>query len=322
MNRRDVLALISLAGVFRRLASAQAAYPVKPIKLIVQAGPGTAHDIVARPLAQGLAEELKVPVIVENRVGASGIIGTDFVAKSAPDGYTLMFTGPVHYISQFTFKSLPFDPTEDFRPISKISNTQLVLVARKDSPFSSVSQIIDHAKLNPNALRYGSTGVGGTTHLAFALLNAMAGIQMQHIPYKAGGQLMTDVIGGHVDMAFFGVATALSQARAGTVKILGVGGLKRSRSMPDVPTIAEKALPGFEIESWGGVLAPRATPDHIVQRLDAAMVKVARRPGFQAVLVANGVDPDVLSTPLFEAQLAAESPKWKRLIQLSGPAGK
>lgn len=322
MNRRAVLALISLASAFPQASSAQTNYPVKPIKLIVQAGPGTAHDLVARPLAQGLSEEFKTPVVVENRVGASGIIGTDFVAKSAPDGYTLMFTGPVHYIGQFAFKSLPFDPVKDFRPVTKISNSHLVLVVSKDSPFSNVRQIIDHAKQKPNALRYGSTGQGTATQLAFALLNSMAGIQIQHVPYKAGGQLLTDVMGSHIDMAFFGVATALSQAKAGAVKLLGVSGLNRSRSLPDVPTIAEAALEGFEIESWGGVLAPRATPDFIVQKLNAAMVKVGQSPQFQANLIEKGIDPDVLSTALFDKQLAAESSKWRRLIELSGPAQK
>ena len=320
MKRRTVLALLILAGMAPIPARAQGAYPSKPIKLIVPFAPGTALDLVARLTAASLTEELKVSVVVENRLGASGVIGTESVAKAPPDGYTILFTAPAHYINQFAFASLPFDAIRDFRPVAKISNAHLVMVVGKDSPFSSARKVIEYAKANPKKLRYSSSGQGGTIHLAFALFNSMAGIEIEHVPYKSGGQALTDVIGGHVEITFTAVATALPHGKQGTLKLLGVSGLQRSRTMPDVPTISEAVLPGFELTSWGGALVPRGTPDAVVERLNAAIVKVAQRPEFQEKLVAMGVEPDLLPTAAFARQIDAEIPKWKRLTEMTGVA--
>lgn len=320
MDRRTLLALLCTACLVPAAGVAQTGYPDKPIKLVVPFSQGTALDRVARMTAEGLAAELKTSVVVENKLGASGVIGTDVVAKSAPDGYTLLFTAPAHYVNQFAFKSLPFDPVNDFRPITKISNAQLVLIVGKDSPFSSLKQVIDHAKAKPESLRYSSSGQGGTIHLAFSLLNAMAGIRTVHVPYRSGAQALTDVIAGHVDITFTAVASALPHAKQGTMKLLGVSGLRRSRMMPDVPTIAEQGLAGFELVSWGGAFAPKGTPDAIVERLNAAIVKFASMPEFQARLVTAGVEPDVLPTPAFAKQIAAEIPKWKQLTESTGVA--
>jgi tripartite-type tricarboxylate transporter receptor subunit TctC len=320
MRRRAVLALPLLAAGIPMTAAAQRGYPDKPIKLIVPFAVGTALDVVARIAGQDLSEELKVPIVVDNRIGASGVIGTDTVAKAAPDGYTLLFTAPAHYINLFAFASLPFDPVKDFRPVAKISNAHLVMVVGKDSPLSSIKDVIAFAKANPKKLRYSSSGQGGTIHLAFALFNSMAGVDIEHVPYKSGAQALTDVIAGHIDITFTAVATALPHGRQGNLKLLGVSGLKRSRAMPDVPTIAEAALPGFEMTSWGGVLAPKGTPDAIVERLNAAIVKVAQRPEFQERLVSAGVEPDVLPTAAFARQIEAELPKWKRLTEMTGVA--
>ena len=320
MKRRAVLALPFVAGLLPAIARAQAGFPDKPIRLVVPFAPGTALDLAARLLGVALSEELKVPVIIDNRVGASGLIGTDIVAKADPDGYTLLFTAPAHYINQFAFASLPFDAVKDFRPVAKISNAHLVMVVGKDSPFTSVRQVIDHARANPGKLRYSSSGQGGTIHLAFSLFNAMAGVQIEHVPYKSGAQALTDVIGGHVEVTFTAVATALPHGKQGTLKPLAVSGSRRSHTMPDVPTVAEAALPGFEMTSWGGALAPKATPDAIVERLNAAIVKVGRRPEFQDRLVAMGVEPDILDTAAFARQIEAEIPKWKRLTEMTGVA--
>jgi tripartite-type tricarboxylate transporter receptor subunit TctC len=319
MKRRSVLAL-PLAASLPLAGLAQGAYPDKPIKLIVPFAPGTALDIVARQVAAGVSDELKVSMVVDNKLGASGVIGTDLVAKAAPDGYTLLFTAPAHYINQFVFASLPFDTVKDFRPVTKVSNAQLVLVVGKDSPFTSSRQVIEYAKANPRKLRYSSSGLGGTIHLAFSLFNQMAGTQIEHVPYTSGGQALTDVIAGHLDVTFTAVATALPHGKAGTLKLLGVSGLQRSRAMPDVPTVAESALPGFELSSWGGTLAARAVPDAVVEKLNAAFVKVAQRPEFQARLVAAGIEPDVLPTAAFARQIEAEVPKWKRLVESTGAA--
>jgi tripartite-type tricarboxylate transporter receptor subunit TctC len=309
-----------MAGLVPAVVCAQEGYPDKPIKLVVPFAPSTALDLVARMVSPGVGEELKQPVIIDNRLGASGIIGTDIVAKAAPDGYTLLFTAPAHYINEFAFASLPFDAVKDFRPITKVSNAQLVMVVRKESPFSSVREVIAYAKANPKKLRYSSSGQGGTIHLAFSLFNSMAGIEVEHVPYKSGAQAFTDVLAGHIDITFTAVATALPQGKQGTLKLLGVSGLQRSRAMPDVPTIAEAALPGFELTSWGGALAPKNTPDAIVEKLNAAIAKVAQHPEFQAKLVAMGVEPDLLTTAAFARQIEAEIPKWKRLTEMTGVA--
>lgn len=320
MKRRSFLPLPLMAGWLPLPGHAQAAYPDKPVKLIVPFAPGTALDLAARLTAAALQEELKATVVVENRVGASGVVGTDAVAKAAADGHTLLFTAPAHYINQFAFATLPYDAVKDFRPVTKVSNAQLVMVVPKSSPLSTPRQVIEHAKANPGKLRYSSSGQGGTIHLAFSLFNSMAGVQIEHVPYKSGGQALTDVIAGHLDITFTAVATALPFAKEGTLKLLGVSGLQRARTMPDVPTIAEAALPGFELTSWGGLLAPRATPDAVVERLNAAIVKVGQRPEFQDKLLAMGVDPDILPTAAFARQIDAEVPKWKRLTEMTGVA--
>jgi len=320
MNRRQAMALPLLAGLCPGLARAQAWQPDKTIKLVVPFAVGTALDLVTRLTAVGMAQELKTPVIVDNRLGASGVIGTDLVAKAPPDGYTLLMSAPTHYINQFVYTSLPFDAVKDFRPVTKVSNADLVLVVGKDSQFKDVRQVIEFARANPHKLRYSSSGTGGTTHLAFALFNSMAGTEIDHVPYKNGAQALTDVIAGHVDITFTAVATALPFGKDGTLRLLGVSGAHRSRAMPDVPTVAEAALPGFELSSWSGMLAPRATPDPIVQALNDAIVKTASKAEFQDKLVAMGVEPDLLPTAAFVRQVEAEVPKWKRLTDMTGAA--
>ncbi|MCG3190451.1 MAG: hypothetical protein LKCHEGNO_03175 [Burkholderiaceae bacterium] len=320
MKRRSILALPLLATGIPMLALAEGAYPDKPIKLIVPFAPGTALDIVGRLAAAGASEELKVPIVVDNKLGASGVIGTEVVAKAAPDGYTLLFTAPAHYINQFVFASLPFDAVKDFRPVTKVSNAQLVMVAGKSSPFTTAKQVIEFAKANPGKLRYSSSGLGGTIHLAFSLFNQMAGTTIEHVPYTSGSQALTDVIAGHLDITFTAIATALPQAKAGNLKLLGVSGLKRSSAMPEVPTISEAALPGFELTSWGGALARNNVPDALIEKLNAAFLKVAQRSEFQAKLVAAGIEPDPLGTGAFAKQIEAEVPKWKRLVESTGAA--
>ena len=320
MKRRDLLALPFAAVAIPMAGRAQAAYPERAIKLIVPFAPGTALDLVGRLAAAGVSEELKVPVLIENRLGASGVIGTQAVANAAPDGYTLLFTAPAHYINQFVFASLPFDAVKDFRPITKISNAQLVMVVGKNSAFSGVKQVIEYAKANPNKLRYSSSGLGGTIHLAFAFFNQMAGTRIEHVPYTSGAQALTDVIAGHLDITFTAVATALPHGRAGNLRLLGVSGLHRSRTMSDVPTIAEAALPGFELTSWGGALAGRSVPDAVVDKLNAAFVKVAQRPEFQNRLIAMGVEPDLLPMAAFTRQIDEEVPKWRQLVESTGAA--
>jgi tripartite-type tricarboxylate transporter receptor subunit TctC len=316
------LAILALCAPFSGPASANAIFPDKPIKLVVPFSTGTALDLVARVVAQKLSVELGSPVVVDNRLGASGLIGTEAAAKAQADGYTLLFTSPAHYLNQYLYKSLPYDAVEDFTPVTKISNAQLVLAVSRNSQFSTAGEVLDYAKANPNKLRYSSAGLGSTTQLSSALMNAMAGVKIEHVPYKSGSQALTDVMGGHVDMTFTAVATALPHANGGTLKVLGVSGLQRSQSMPDVPTLAESAVPDYELVSWSGAFAPKGTPDAVIEKLNAAMVKIAEEPEFQARLVAMGVEPDVMSSDVFKKLIKDDLPKWKRIAELSGAVQK
>lgn len=318
MQRRHVLALPFISAFAPAVALAQGSFPDRPIKMIVPFAPGTALDLVARSLAPGLGDELKTSIVIDNRIGASGVIGTESVAKAPADGYTLLFTAPAHYINEFAFSSLPYNAEKDFRPISKVSNAQLVMVVPGSSPFNNVKDVIAYAKANPKKLRFSSSGQGSTIQLAFSLFNSMAAVEIESVPYKSGSQALTDVMAEHIDITFTAVASALPLSKSGKLKLLGVSGLKRSRSMPDVPTIAEAALPGFELTSWSGALAPSQTPDGVIEKLNAAILKVSRAPAFQEKLVAMGVEPDVLGTPEFQKQITSELPKWKRLTELTG----
>jgi len=310
-------AVVAFTAFAAASVSAQA-YPTKPIRIIVPFSVGTALDTVARSMADGMAEDLGVPVVIDNRLGASGVVGTDAVAKAPADGYTILFTSPAHYLNTSLYKKLPYDAEKDFRPVTKISNAQLVLLVPKNSPANSIKDLIAQAKAKPGALTYSSAGSGSTTQLCSALFNAMAGTDITHIPYKSGGQALTDLIGGQVSTTFTAVASALSHVRAGSVKALGVSGLVRSRSMPDVPTISEAGVPGYELVSWSGALVRASTPDAIVARLNASMVKIASRPEFQARLQSLGVEPDLMPTDVFAARLIKEIPHWAKVAQTAG----
>ncbi len=290
-------------------------FPTGPIRIVVPFAVGTALDVVARATGEGISQELKVPVVIDNRLGASGVVGTDAVAKAPADGYTVLFTSPAHYLNTSLYKKLPYDAVKDFRPVTKISNAQLVLIVPKSSPITTAKELVAEAKAKPGALTYSSGGSGSTTQLCSALFNAMAGINVRHIPYKSGGQALQDLIGGQVSTTFTAVATALPHVKAGTVKALGVSGLVRSPSMPDVPTIAEAALPGYELVSWSGALVRAGTPDDVVARLNAAMVRVAGRPEFRARLAAAGVEMDLMPTDVFAAKLVEEVPKWAKVAE-------
>lgn len=307
------VSVVALAG-FGSQARAQD-YPSKPIRIVVPFAVGTALDVVARATGEGLARELKVPVVIDNRLGASGVVGTDAVAKAPADGYTILFTSPAHYLNTSLYKKLPYDAVKDFRPVTKISNAQLVLIVPKASPINSAKELIAEAKAKPGTLTYSSGGNGSTTQLCSALFNAMAGIDVRHIPYKSGGQALQDLIGGQVSTTFTAVATALPHVKAGTVRALGVSGLVRSPSMPDIPTISEAALPGYELVSWSGALVRAGTPDDVVSKLNAAMVRIAGEPEFRARLAAAGVEMDLMPTEVFTAKVAEEVPKWAKVAE-------
>jgi len=298
-------------------ASAQA-YPSKPILIIVPFAPGVAVDLVARLVGINLAEQLKTSVTVENRLGATGMIGTAAVAKAAPDGYTLLFTSPAHFINQHLNKNMSYDPVKDFTPVARISNVPLVLIVPKSSPVNTLQELITHVRANPGKFSYSSSGSGSTTHLPSALLVSMTNLPIVHVPYKAASQAFTDVIRGEIFMTFTAVSTSLPQIRAGALKSIAVTGATRSPTLPNVPTIAESGLPGYELTSWNGMFAPARTPPEVISRLETTIQKIVSTPEFGNRLLAAGLDLEFLGSKVFSDRLVTEIPYWAKVVQISG----
>jgi len=271
---RKVLTYVfcAMCSLFGMPALAQ--FPSKSIQLIVPFSPGTATDLVARHVAPRLSKALNVPVVVENKLGAAGQIGTKYVASAMPDGHTLLFTSSAHYINKYLNKNLSYDPVADFSPIMGMSNTLLVLIVPKAAPVNTLAELIEYARARPGKLSYASAGVGSTTHLPAALLNSIAGLDIVHVPYKSGAQAVTDVIGNQIFMTITGLATALPHIKSGSVKGLAVTGAKRSDSLPEIPTVAEAGnLPGYDFSATGALLAPAKTPEAVIRALESAMLE-------------------------------------------------
>jgi tripartite-type tricarboxylate transporter receptor subunit TctC len=314
--------LTSVAAAAALAASGLAfgqAYPAKPIHFSVPYPPGGPLDTVARLLGQKVAESVKQPVIVENKPGAGGNIGADLVAKSAPDGYTiLMGAVATHAINPTLYANIPYDPVKDFEPITQVASTPNVLVVNPSLPVSNVKEFIAYAKAHPGALNFGSGSTGSAGHLAGELFKAMAGVQMVHVPYKGAGPAMQDLIGGQIQLMFDNLASSLGQMRAGKVKALAVTTAKRSSLAPELPTIAESGLPGFDISTWFGVFAPGGTPRDVVQRLHAEFVKALADPGVRDTMMKLGAEP-VGNTPAeFAAYIQSEARKYAAVIKASG----
>lgn len=291
-------------------------YPSKPIRIIVPTGAGTGTDLTARNLAVGLSKILGQPVVIENKLGAGGLIGTDIVAKAAPDGYTLLFNYAAHYSNQWVEKP-PYDAVADFEPIARLAVSALVLVVGPNSPFHTIQELIAAAKQKPNSLTFGSAGAGTTSHMAAALFSKMAGIELVHIPYKAPSQAAVDAAGGQVDMTFGGLATSLPMIKSGRLRVLAVTTDKRSQNLPDVPTMSESGLLGYENSSPIWAFAPRGTPLAIVNELSDALVKVASTPEFKEFCFAQGIDVDIKGAAWCRAEAPKELAKWKDLVALT-----
>ncbi len=315
-------ALLGLAAalVLGMAPFAQAqSYPSKPIHFVVPYPAGGPLDTVARLLGQKVSESVKESVIVENKPGAGGNIGADFVAKSAPDGYTiLMGAVATHAINPTLYSHIPYDPVKDFAPVTEVAWTPNVLVVNPSLPVSNVKEFIAYAKAHPGELNFGSGSTGSAGHLAGELFKSMAGVQMVHVPYKGAAPAMQDLIGGQVQLMFDNLASSLGQIRAGKVRALAVTTLQRSSLAPDLPTIAESGLPGFDISTWFGIFAPGGTPQPVVQKLHDEFVNALRAPDVQARLKTMGAEP-VGSTPQeFAAYIRSESQKYAKVIKASG----
>jgi len=317
-----LLWLIAGALIGSALASADAmaqAYPSKPIRLVVTFAAGGSSDSLARGVAKQLSEQMGVSVVVENRPGAGGSIGSEVVAKGQGDGYLLLFgTIGTHGIGPALYKNLPFDPVKDFAPISLLHLLPNVLIVTNELPVHSVRELIDYAKANPGRISFASAGNGSVSHLAGELFRMQTKTQLVHIPYKGGGAAMPDVIAGRVSIMFETVTNALAAARGGRVRALAVTGIERWKQAPELPTIAESGVTGYRVDSWTGLLAPASLPQPVVERLNAEVVKATKTPAYREQMAALGVEA-ISSTPEeFRAYMVEEIAKWRQAIQLSG----
>jgi tripartite-type tricarboxylate transporter receptor subunit TctC len=314
------LSLLLNALPLQSHAQAQAnAWPTKPIKYVVPFATGGVSDGVARLIAQHLSERLGQPVVIENRPGVSGIVGTQAVARSAPDGYTLMGgTITTHAVNPFFAKNLGYDPVADFAPINLVGMVNNALVVPADSRFNSVAQLIAELKAKPDELTYGTSGAGTSQHLSGQLFQSITQTRMRQIIYKGGSQTMIDLVGGQIDLAFETIAAARPLIDAKRVKVLGVTSSQRVGSLKGVPTLAEAGAPGFEMQSWQGVFAPSATPKPIVDRLSREIAAIVALPAVQDKLRNMGVEPDGRQTEPFIAFQRAEIAKWGKVIQEAG----
>ena len=294
-------------------------YPSRPVRIVVPLSPGGFSDTPARILAPRLSEQFGRQFYVENRPGAGGTIGWDFVAKSAPDGYTLAITGNTLLVGAHLYKNVPYDALKDFTHITMMASGPYVLVVNPQKvPVNSVRELIASAKAKPGAIDYASSGNGSSQHLVGALFNSMAGVQLNHVPYKGSGPAMQDLLGGQVGVSFAGVPNVLGQVRSGKLKALGVTTPKRWFALPEVPTIAEAGIPGYEATLWLSISGPAGMPAPIVQRLYAEISKALQDPGLRESFRAVGVEPDATSGEELMRYMRSEDEKWGKVVKETG----
>jgi len=310
------------AIVFVCPAQAQAqGYPSRPVRVVVPFAPGGPNDIIVRLVAQKLAESMGQPFLVENRAGAGGNIGTDYVAKSAPDGYTLLSVGPGSLIINPLMGKVAYDTQRDFAPVTLMARAPNALVAHPSLPARSVKELIALARAQPGAINYGSGGNGSTPHLSAALFAAMAGVTLTHVPYKGTAPATADLVGGQVQIAFLGIPAVLPHAKSGKLRVLAVTGLRRSPELPDVPTVDESGVPGYEVNPWYGLLAPAGTPREIVARLAADTTQIVRTADMRETLAAQGAEAAGGTPEEYSAVIRADAATWARVIEHAGLRG-
>ena len=300
-------------------AAAQAQdYPSRPVKIVVPFGAGGPADVYSRVLAQHLSEALKQPFVVEDRPGAGSIIGTDAVAKSPPDGYTLLAMSNTHTTNESLIANKPFQLMRDFVPVAGINYSDLVMVVHPSVPAKDLKEFIAYAKSKPGELNYASSGAGTPYHMAGELFKAMSGTNLVHVPHKASGEMRNSVIGGHVQMTFDAITTMASNVKAGQVRALGTSAAKRSTVLPDVPTIAEAGVPGYESTIWLGIMAPAGTPKAIVDKLNAEINKAISRADVKEAWDKQGAVPLVMTPAEFDAYLRKDIEKWANVVKAAG----
>lgn len=311
-------ALVPLTAFAQSAAPTAGDYPVKPVRVIVSFAPGGATDIVARVVAQKLSENLERTFVVENHSGAGGVIGDSLVARAAPDGYTLLATSSTYAINPAVVSKLPFDPVKNFAPITLVAAAPFLLVVHPSVPATSVKELVALARRNPGKLDFASAGKGTAVHLAVELFNNMAGITMTHIPYKGTGSALIDLIAGQVQLTFGNILSTRPHVKSGKLRALAVSSAKRSTALPELPTVSEAGVAGYDVASWYAWLAPAGTPQPVVQRLNAEIVRAVRTPEITQRLASGGAEL-VASTPeQFGQRLATEIARWRKLVKETG----
>ena len=299
------------------LGLAQDAYPTKPVKIIVAYPAGGANDIVARSIGQELARELGQPVVIENKSGAAGTIGADAAAKSPPDGYTLFMAAGAHTLAPSLHAKLPYDIVQDFQPISLAALGTYLLVVHPSVPAKSVKELIELAKAKPGALNFASSGAGAPPHLAGVMFQKLAGVTLNHVPYRGDTPAIADLVAGHVQLAFLSIQPLIPQVKSGALRGLAITSAKRSPAI-DLPTVAESGLPGYDIGTWWGLLAPAKTPEPIVERLAAAMRKATAVPSVQERFAAGGIAVQSNTPKEFATMIRSEVERYRELASAAG----
>src|SRR5438067_5302532 len=313
MKRLALIVLVALA------ASAQAAYPEKPIRFIIPSAPGGSPDVLMRILVQQLSQQMNVPFVVENKPGASYVLGTMDIVKAPPDGYTLGYGNIVSLaINRSLLPSLPYDPEKDLTLVSNVTHVFNMLAVNNDLPVRTVAELIAYAKKNPGKLTNGSSGNGTTGHLGGELFKSMAGVEMVHVPYKGSAQAINDLMGGQIQVMFDNVPSIGLHVKAGRVRGLGVSAPKRAASFPDIPTIAEAGVPGYETNSWGGIIGPAKLPRDMVLRLNAEIKAALAVPAVIERYVQLDSEIDGSTPEEFLALVRRETPKWAEVVRRSG----
>ena len=310
-------AALVLAG-WQALAVAQPAYPARPIRMVSPFPPGGGNDTLCRAVAQKLTDSLKQQVIVENRPGANGIVGTEIAARAAPDGYTIVLIPSAHAVNATLYKKLPYDSVKDFTMISLVGWSPLVLASHPSLPAKNVKELIVLAKARPGQLTYGSSGVGASGHLAGAMFDTMTGTKMVHIPYKGMALAVTDIIGGQITLTFGTALSVVPHVRSGRLRALAMTGAQRSPAYPDLPTVAESGVPGYEASLWYGFAGPARIPADIVNRLNSEIARALALPDVRERLASQGVDARTNTPEEFSRLLVSDLKRWAEVVQRAG----
>jgi len=318
MSRKFLVPAVALALASTLGAARADGYPDRPVRIVIPFAPGGSNDIVGRLIGEELSKSLGQPFIVDNRGGAGGTIGTEVVAKSRPDGYTLLLISTPHTANSTLYKKLPYDPNKDFAPIARLATAPLLISVYPGLPVKTLSDLIAYAKANPGKLNYVSSGVGSSQHLVSELFEIRAGISMTHVPYKGAGAALTDVAAGHAQVSVGTVLQALPHVKANRLRPLAVSGTQRQPVLPEVPTVQEAGLPGYDGDNWWGILAPAGTPPAIVDKLSKTIGDILAKPDMRQRLAAESASVAYLSPEPFGKFMAGETTKWAELIKRLG----